>query len=158
MFKEPKLQTKTRKMTVMKLLKILALASAISSSLLVGSMRADTNSTPPVVVNQDKDGIPAELKEIKALVTSFEAKRDAYVDAQKDLLAKLKNATTDQQRDAIREQLQDNRQAFLEEVRDLRQDIRHELLEIRHILHNEELQRLLDQLKQLEQSVHQHKT
>lgn len=140
----------------MRIVKTLALASAICSFLLVGSVRADTNSTPPVVVGSS--GVPADLKEIKELVAAFEVKRDAYVEAQKDLLAQLKNATTEQQREIIRAQLQQNRQVFLDELHDLRVDIRHELEEIRHTIHNQELQRLLDQLKQLEQSVHQHKT
>ncbi len=141
----------------MKILRNLTLAGALGLALVAGSVRADTNSTPPVVVDKDKDGVPAELKEIKTLVKSFEAKRDAYVEAQKDLLAKLKNATTEEQREAIREQLQDNRQAFLAELRDFRQDLRHELTEIRQIIHNHELERLLEQVKDIEQSIHKHK-
>ncbi len=141
----------------MKILRNLTLAGALGLALVAGSVRADTNSTPPVVVDKDKDGVPAELKEIKMLVKSFEAKRDAYVEAQKDLLAKLKNATTEEQREAIREQLQDNRQAFLAELRDFRQDLRHELNEIRQIIHNHELERLLEQVKDIEQSIHKHK-
>jgi hypothetical protein len=130
----------------MKIIKTLAIIGAIGASLMGVSVRAQsTTTTPPVVVDKDKDNVPGELKEIKALIKTFDAKRDAYLDKQRALLAKLKNATTDAERDAIREKLQDNRQAFLAELRAFRTEVRHELVEIKHLINNAELERLLDQ-------------
>jgi len=128
----------------MKMTKILSLMVALGFSLVGTSVLADgTNTPPPVVIDKDKDNIPAELKEIKALRTAFEAKRDAYLAAQKALIQKLKGAT-EEQREKIREQLQDNRQAFLAELREFREDIRHELDEIKQIIINHDKDPLLN--------------
>jgi hypothetical protein len=141
----------------MKAIKVLAIAGAIWSAVMAGSVNAQTNAPPPVVVDKYKDNIPAELKEIKALVTAFEVKRDAYVAEQKALLAKLKNATTDAQRNVIRGQLQDNRQQFMAELRNFREDLHHELQEIKQIVHSQELKRLLQDADPTATSPHNHK-
>ena len=143
-----------------RLVKMIAVVAAFSGCLLTGTVRAQSTAAgtpvPPTVVDQDKDNIPSELKEIKSLVKNFEAKRDAYVEAQKDLLAKLKGATPEQ-REAIREQLQDNRQAFLLDLHRFRTELREEIREIKNIVHNDELKRLIDLAHDLEKTGGHHK-
>lgn len=108
-------------------------------------VRADGTNAPPVnlpavVGDRNPNQLPAE---IKALLAAFETKRDAYQAAQKDFLAQLKNATTPEQREAIRAKLQGNRQAFLAEVRDFREELRQEIGDLKHKINNEELNRLI---------------
>lgn len=105
--------------------------------------RAQSTNRPPTDVDPNKENVRAELKEIKVLAASFEAKRDAYLAQQKTLLAQLKSATADQ-RTAIRDQLQANRAAFLTELKTFRQEIQDEVREIKAIVHNKEITRLLD--------------
>jgi hypothetical protein len=127
----------------MKMTRILSLMVALGFSLVGTSLMAGTNTPPPVVIDQNKDNVPSELKEIKALRTAFEAKRDTYLAAQKALIEKLKGAT-EEEREKIREQLQDNREAFLAALREFREDIRHELAEIKQIIRNHDKDALLD--------------
>jgi hypothetical protein len=135
----------------MKFFKTLAVIGSLGyaimgHSLLAQTTAASTAVTPPVVVepNKDPDRIPDD---IKALIKKFEAQRDAYLDEQRILLAKLKNATTAAQREAIRDQLQENRTDFLAELRDFREDLRQEIRELKGKLNNQELRRLIDAVK-----------
>lgn len=112
-------------------------------------VRADGTNVPPATLpavvgdkNSNNNQLPAE---VTTLLKAFESKRDAYQATQKDLLAKLKNATTPSQREAIRAQLQDNRQAFLAEVRDFREELRQEIRDLKAKINNDELRRLIDQ-------------
>jgi hypothetical protein len=128
----------------MKMTRIFGLMIAVGFLLAGTSVLAGGTNTPtPVVIDQSKDNVPSELKEIKALRTAFEAKRDAYLAAQKALIEKLKGAT-EEERERIREQLQDNREAFLAALREFREDIRHELAEIKQIIRNHDKDILLD--------------
>jgi hypothetical protein len=101
-------------------------------------------ATPPVTsVPHDGDlgGIPANLK---TLITSFDATRDTYIAAQAVLLAKLKGATTPEEREKIREQLQDNRQAFLEALKDFRTTLKDDLTALKGKISHEEFLRIID--------------
>src|SRR5579871_5868986 len=99
----------------MKTLKTLMAAAALGVFLLGNAAMAQTNTTtPPTVVPPNADKI---LDELKGLVKKFEAERDAYLVEQKALLAALKNATTEQQRIAIRQDLEENRDDFLADLR-----------------------------------------
>src|SRR5579859_3482552 len=142
-----RLVTGKRDMQFMKTLKALLLIG-VAGAFVMGPtrVRADGTNTPPanlpsVVGNKNPSQLPAE---IKTLLTAFETKRDAYQAAQKDFLAKLKNATTPEQREAIRAQLQNNRQAFLADVRDFREEIREEIRILKGRINNEELRRLIE--------------
>ncbi len=128
----------------MKIKTILSLMVALGFSLLGNSVLADGTNTPPVIVDGNKDNIPTDLKEIKALVKAFEAQRDTFLAEQKVLLEKLKGATTAEQRAVIRDRLQDNRTAFLAELKEFRQELREEVREIKDLIHDKELQRLLN--------------
>src|SRR5271155_2678522 len=86
-----------------------------------------TNPTPPVIVETGKVPIPPD---IKALIAKFEADRSAFLTEQKALWAKLKNATTEAERQAIRQDLQDNRADFLAQQAQVRQELKHELEEL----------------------------
>ena len=114
----------------MKLSKILAILFAASSTLLGTTLLADTTNTPvtptPPVVVPTKPDFSKLPPEVKAMIKDFEAARDNYQAKQAALIAKLKGATP-AQREAIRDQLQVNRQAFLDEVQAYRIEIRKEL-------------------------------
>jgi septal ring factor EnvC (AmiA/AmiB activator) len=131
----------------MQTLKAVTIVSAISAGLVADAVRADiTAVSPPVIIDNARDNIPADLQELKALVKSLEAKRDAFQKEQEELREQLKNATPEQ-REVIREQLQDNREAFLAEVRSFREEFREEVSEIKNLIHNGELQRVIDAAK-----------
>ncbi len=127
----------------MKIFKMLAMIAAIGSSLIGNSLLADTNTTttsptPPVVVPSKPDfsKLPPE---VRAMIKDFQSTRDSYQAKQLALLAQLKGSSA-AQREAIREQLQANRQAFLDEVQAFRIEIKHELKE----KHDAALDRWLD--------------
>ena len=104
--------------------------------------------TPPVVVpNDDKDlhrdlrGAPAAIKD---LILGFDLTRDSYLKVQADLLAKLKAATTPEEREKIREQLQDNRQAFLDSLKAFRLTLKDDLTALKGKISHEEFLRIVD--------------
>ena len=130
----------------MKPFTILTLAGAISTALAPGAARAGTSGSAPVIVDKNGENIPAELQELKALVKTLEAKRNAFQKEQQELRERLKNATPEE-REAIREQLQENRAVFLADLREFREEFREEVREIKDIIHNGELQRVIDSAK-----------
>jgi hypothetical protein len=106
--------------------------------------------TPPVVVPKDRDdrdllkdlqGAPPEVRD---LILNFDKTADAYLLRQRMLLLKLKNATTPEERAAIREQLQDNRQAFLAELKAFREQLKDDLVALKGKITTAELRRILD--------------
>ena len=104
---------------------------------------AQASTTTPVVVPQDGNlsGVPAD---IKTLIKDFAATRDIYLAKQDLLLAKLKTATTATEREAIREQLQDNRQAFLAELQDFRTQLKDDLVALKGKISHAEFLRIID--------------
>jgi hypothetical protein len=139
-------KAKRKPMGIMKTFKAVTVASGISAALVANVVRADTSTSPLVIVDYNRDNIPAELQELKALVRTLEAKANAFQKTQEELREQLKNATPEQ-RAAIREQLQDNRVAFLAAVREIREEFREEVREIKNLIHNGELQRVIDAAK-----------
>lgn len=140
----------------MKIIKSLAIIGALGISFAGNRLTAQTsNNPPPVVVTPTSPKIPGD---IKALVRTFEMERDAYLAEQKALLEKLKNATTAQQRDAIRDMLQDNRDGFLAELREFREELRQEIKELKGKINNQELQELIDKIKDKIQDSHHGRT
>ncbi len=105
--------------------------------------KADGTTTAPTVVPQDGNlsGVPAD---IKTLIKDFAATRDIYLAKQDLLLAKLKTATTAAQREAIREQLQDNRQAFLAELKTFRTDLKDDLVALKGKINQAEKLRIIE--------------
>ena len=140
----------------MKTLKAFAIIGALGVALAGSKVAAQTSSNqPPVVVSPTSPKIPSD---IKALVRTFEMERDAYFAEQKALLEKLKNATTPQQREAIRDMLQDNRDGFLAELREFREELRQEIKELKGKINNQELQELIDKIKDKVQDSHHGRT
>jgi hypothetical protein len=105
-------------------------------------------TTPPVVVPGDDKDLYRDLRGapdgIKDLIVGFDKTRDAYLAQQAILLAKLKNATTPEEREKIREQLQDNRQAFLDSLKDFRSQLKDDLAALKGKISHEEFLRIID--------------
>ena len=110
---------------------------------------AQATATPPVVVvphddidlYRDLRGAP---KDIQILIIGFDKTRDKYLAEQALLLIKLKNATTPEEREKIREQLQDNRQAFLAALKDFRSQLKDDLMALKGKISHEEFLRIID--------------
>jgi hypothetical protein len=140
----PTKQTTTKRITMKIIRKLLVAGMAVAGLCAPLAVKADDpTTTTPTVVPHDGDlaGVPAD---IKTLIVDFAATRDVYLAKQDLLLAKLKLATTDAERDAIREQLQDNRQAFLEALADFRTQLKDDLLALKGKISHAEFLRIID--------------
>lgn len=111
-----------------------------------GSSTPATAPTPPVAVHDDsklledlKNAPPA----VTTLIVNFDSQRDKYLLQQHELLEKLQNAATSEERQAIRTQLQQNRQAFLNELSDFRDKLKDQLKDLRGRLSNAEILRIM---------------
>jgi len=127
--------------------------SLIAPSIALGQSSAGpTPSTAAPVVTLHSDGTSAtaqpDLKgvppEVAKLIVNFNALRDKYLLKQHLLLESLQNTTTQEQRDSIRQQLQDNRQAFLDELSDFRTQLKDELKGLQGRVSNAEFLRIID--------------
>jgi hypothetical protein len=74
------------------------------------------------------DSVKSDTK-LQALLTEAQKAREAFLATQKDLLAKIKGATSDEKA-AIKEQLKANQQKFLDDTKQLRADIADRLKEL----------------------------
>jgi hypothetical protein len=130
----------------MKLVKTIALVGSLGFSILgTPALAQSTNTTtPPVIVEPNRVPIPDDIQD---LVKKFEKERKVYIDEQKILLAKLKNATTEEQREIIRAQLQKDRTDFLADIQQFREDLKAEIQELKNKLTNQELLRLIEEVK-----------
>jgi hypothetical protein len=138
----------------MKMFRVLLMVGTAAASLICPrTVLADATVTPPTVVPQDRDDrdLLRDLKgapdNVKTLILNFDQVADKYLQQQRQLLLKLKNAATDAQRAALREQLQDNRAAFLAELKSFRQALRTDLTALKGKLTHAELKRILDAAK-----------
>ena len=134
----------------MKTFRCLILAGIAVASL-CGSrtVYAQASTTPQIVVvpHDDKDlyrDLRGAPKDIQTLIIGFDQARDKYLAKQDLLLIKLKNATTPEEREKIREQLQDNRQAFLDALKDFRTQLKDDLLALKGKISHEEFLRIID--------------
>jgi hypothetical protein len=134
----------------MKIIRALLLSGVTVAGLCapLDALADGTTVPPPVVVpHGDKDlsrdlrGVPDN---IKGLIISFDSVRDKYLAGQKLLLAKLKNATTKEEREQIRQQLQQNRQAFLDALKDFRDQLKDDLVALKGKISHGEFDRILD--------------
>lgn len=102
---------------------------------------------PPVVVpngtsaHSDLGGVPDNIKN---LIVGFDQTRDKFLAQQAVLLAKLKNATTDVERDRIRQELQQNRQSFLDALKDFRGQLKDRLAALKGKISHAEFLRIVD--------------
>jgi len=136
----------------MKTFRILLTIGAAAASLI--SPRLVFADATVTAVPQDPNGagLLNELKgvppNIKALILNFDQISDKYLQQQKVLLLKLKNATTAAEREALRTALQENRQDFLAELKIFRQDLRADLQALKGELTHKEVLRILEAAKQ----------
>jgi hypothetical protein len=136
----------------MKTLRVLLIAGA-AALLMCPPATLAQSTPPPTVVPQDRDDrdLLRDLRgapdNVKSLILAFDQVADKYLQQQRMLLLKLKNATTADQRQAIREQLQDNRQAYLAELKTFRQDLRSDLAALKGKITHAEVLRILDAAK-----------
>jgi len=90
---------------------------------------------------KDLKGVPDN---IKALILSFDQTRDQYLREQRLLLIKLHNATTPEEREQIREQLQTNRQAFLDALKSFREQLRDDIQNLTQKISRAEFARIIE--------------
>jgi hypothetical protein len=109
-------------------------------------------TSPPTVVPQDNDndnhnlsrdlhGVPDN---VKTLIMTFDQTRDKYLQQQKLLLIKMRHATTPEEQDQIRRQLQSNRQEFLSELKSFREELRTDLQSLKGKIGHAEFGRIID--------------
>ena len=104
---------------------------------------AQASTPPPVVVPED--GILRGVPEgIKVLIVDFAVSRDKFLAEQDLLLLRLSNATTPEEREKIREQLQANRQAFLDSLKDFRTQLKDDLEALKGKISHEEFLRIIE--------------
>jgi hypothetical protein len=133
---------------------LLALTVALANLVCLHSVLAADPTvpmpTPPTVVPQGRDdqnlqrdlrGVPDNLK---TLILTFDQTRDRYLQQQALLLAKLHNATTANERDQIRQQLQANRQDFLAELKSFRDELGSDLQALKGKIGHDEFGRIID--------------
>ena len=121
-------------------------------------------SPAPTVLPQDRDdrdllrdlqGVPDN---VKSLILNFDQTSDKFLAQQRLLLIKLHHATTPEEREKIREQLQDNRQAFLAELKSFREQLKDELQALKGKITHAEFRRILDAARDaVGGSVHHHR-
>jgi dihydroxyacetone kinase-like predicted kinase len=135
----------------MKLIRNLILAAISLASLvapqtvLAQTTAGQTNPSAPVAIvpqtGQNLNGAPPQ---IQSLIISFNATREKYLAAQNLLLIKLKNATTAEERQKIRELLQDNRLAFMTALSDFRAQLQDELTALKGKISHQEFLQIID--------------
>jgi hypothetical protein len=124
-----------------------------------------TSPTPqPVVVLNSPDsvaGAAADLKgvppSVAKLIVNFDALRDKYLLQQHLLLEKLQDATTKEERQAIRAQLQANRQGFLDELADFRTQVKVQLKSVQGRVSNAEFIRIIEAAEAASTGNHHHR-
>jgi vacuolar-type H+-ATPase subunit H len=104
----------------------------------------------PVVVPQDpsKSDATRNLKNVpdnvKTLILNFDQTRDYYLKQQQLLLTKLHNASTEEAREKVRDQLQDNRKEFLADLKSFREQLKDDLKDLKSKISHSEFQRIID--------------
>jgi hypothetical protein len=135
---------------VMKTFRTLLLVGTTAASLICPRVLQAQTTTPPTVVPQDRDdadllrdlkGVPDN---VKTLILNFDKQRDQYLLQQHILLIKLRHATTKEEREEIRQQLQANRQEFLADLKTFRQDLRGDLQALKGKITRAEFLRIID--------------
>lgn len=105
---------------------------------------------PPTVVpqNENKGQLKHDLRgvpdSVKTLVMTFDQTRDKYLQQQQLLLAKLRQASTPEEREQIREQLQGNRQDFLADLKNFREELRGDLQALKGKISHAEFGRIIN--------------
>lgn len=117
-------------------------------------------TTPATVLPDDKDGVLKGLPApVVTLLVSFDQTRDKYLAQQRLLLVKLKDASTPEEREAIRQKIETNRDSYLAELKDFRSDLRTELTDLSGKISSEERDRIIAAAREIstEGGLHHHK-
>ena len=134
----------------MRTFRILLAVGTAATGLMTAPLARAQSTPAPTVVPQDRDDkdllkdLKGAPKDIQTLIVSFDKQRDQYLQQQRQLLIKLKNATTDAERAAIRDQLQANRTEFLADLKTFRQDLKADIKADKANISHAELRRILD--------------
>ena len=136
-------------------------AGLVSPRVAVGQgSSTPTPPTPPVALNSDSKLLLQDLKDappaVTSLIVTFDAQRDKYLLQQHALIEKLQTATTTEERETIRGQLQDNRQAFLDELSDFRDKLKSELQELKGTISDAEMLRIIQAAHHADGPGHHH--
>lgn len=147
----------------MKSLRIVLTLGAALLSLACPRTVLGQDTTAPTILPQDRDdrdllrdlqGVPDNLK---SLILNFDQTADKFLAQQRQLLIKLRHATTPEEREKIREQLQDNRQAFLAELKAFREQLKDDLQALKGKITHAEFQRILDAARDPLDGLHHHR-
>jgi len=143
----------------MKLFRILVALIAVAGSLICPrlALAADPHGPhgkPPVVVPQGNGNgngkhdttkdLPGVPDNVKNLIQTFDQTRNTYLQQQQLMLIKLRHATTPQEQNQIRQQLQDNRKEFLAELKSFREELRADLQALKGKISHGEFGRIID--------------
>jgi len=118
----------------MKTVKLLALVAALGVCLLGGTTWA--------AVGGPGFGRPQLPADVQAELQKLKADKAAFITQQQALLKQLKAATTKEDRQALRDQLKENREKFIESQKALKEDIRDRMQELRKEFKNQREQML----------------
>ena len=136
----------------MKTLRVLLIVG-VAACLLCPPATLAQSTAPATVVPQDRNDaallrdLQGAPDNVKTLILAFDQVADKYLLQQRLLLLKLKGVTTTDEREAIREQLQDNRTAFLADLKTFRQDLKSDLVALKGKITHTEVLRILDAAK-----------
>ena len=109
-----------------------------------------STTTPTMVVPQGRDdgdlqrdlrGVPDSVKN---LILTFDQTRDKFLEQQRLMLIKLQHATTPDEQEQLRTQLQANRQEFLAELKSFREELRTDLQALKGKISHGEFGRIID--------------
>jgi hypothetical protein len=132
---------------------LLTLSAALAALVCPRSVLAadSTITAPPTVIPQDHGGdrdLLHDLKgvpdNLKTLIVTFDQTRDKYLRQQRLLLIKLHHATTPDEQEQIRQQLQANRQDFLVELKGFRAELQTDLQSLKGKISHAEFGRIID--------------
>lgn len=131
---------------------LLTLGAAVANLVCPRSVLAAdaTVPAPATVVPQDRDdrdllrdlrGVPDN---VKTLIVTFDQTRDRYLQQQRLLQIKLRHATTPEEQEQIRQQLQANRSDFLTELKSFREELRTDLESLKGKIGHAEFGRIIN--------------
>jgi hypothetical protein len=132
---------------------IATVANLVCPRSVLAADSATPTQQPPTVLPQGRgdtsdSGLQRDLRgvpdSIKNLILTFDQNRDKYLQQQNLLQIKMKHASTSDERDQLRQQLQANRQEFLAELKSFRDELRNDLQDLRGKIGHAEFGRIID--------------
>lgn len=136
---------------------LLGLTAAVANLVCPWSVLAADSTTPtdppPTVLPQGRSdstdgGLQRDLRgvpdNVKNLILTFDQNRDKYLQQQNLLLIKVKHASTPNEQQQLRQQLQANRQEFLADLKSFRDELRNDLQDLKGKIGHAEFGRIID--------------